>query len=106
MQIAKLNQRVELLQPILSSDGYGGYATNYKKVISLWAEVKDSRYSEKQAFDTPNALSNITLKTRTYIRMEKGWHLLWQGREYEIVAVTRFYKDSSYIEIAEYEKGV
>ena len=67
MQIAKLNQRVELLQPILSSDGYGGYATNYKKVISLWAEVKDSRYSEKQAFDTPNALSNITLKTRTYI---------------------------------------
>ena len=99
MQIAKLNQRVELLQPILSSDGYGGYATNYKKVISLWAEVKDSRYSEKQAFDTPNALSNITLKTRTYIRMEKG-------REYEIVAVTRFYKDSTYIEIAEYEKGV
>ena len=76
MQIAKLNQRVELLQPILSSDGYGGYATNYKKVISLWAEVKDSRYSEKQAFDTSNALSNITLKTRTYIRMEKGWHLL------------------------------
>jgi hypothetical protein len=38
--------------------------------------------------------------------MEKGWHLLWQGREYEIVAVTRFYKDSTYIEIAEYEKGV
>ena len=68
--------------------------------------MKDSRYSEKQAFDTSNALSNITLKTRTYIRMEKGWHLLWQGREYEIVAVTRFYKDSTYIEIAEYEKGV
>lgn len=106
MQIAKLNQRIELLRPVLTSDGYGGYVTEYEKAAALWAEVKASRCSEKQAFDTPNTLNNITLRTRTYSKVEKGWHLLWQGREYEIVSVTRFYKDSTYLEIAEYEKGV
>nr|DAK98714.1 MAG TPA: head tail joining protein [Caudoviricetes sp.] len=106
MQIGKLNHRIKILRPILTSDGYGGYITNYEKATALWAEVKDSRYSEKQAFDTPNAINNVTLKTRTYTHMEKGWHIMWQGKEYEIVSVTRFYKDSTYIEIAEYEKGV
>ena len=106
MRIAKLNQRIEVLRPLLTSDGYGGYITKYEKEIALWAEVKNNHYDEKQAFDTPNAVNGITLVTRTYIGIQKGWHILWQGREYEIVAVTRFYKDSTYIEIIEYEKGV
>lgn len=40
MRIAKLNQRIEVLKPLLTSDGYGGYSTEYEKEIALWAEVK------------------------------------------------------------------
>ena len=106
MRIAKLNQRIEVLKPLLTSDGYGGYSTEYEKEIALWAEVKNNRYAEKKALDSPSAINSVTLITRTYSEIQKGWHLLWQGKEYEIVSVTRFYKDSTYIEIVEYEKGV
>jgi head-tail adaptor len=106
VRIAKLNQRVEVLRPVLTSDGYGGYGTVYEKETGLWVEVKESKYTGKQVFDTPNAVNNVMLKTRTYLNLKKGWHILWQGREYEIVSVERFYKDSTFIEIVEYEKGV
>ena len=67
MRIAKLNQRVEVLRPVLTSDGYGGYGTVYEKETGLWVEVKESKYTGKQVFDTPNAVNNVMLKTRTPI---------------------------------------
>lgn len=107
MRIAKLNQRIEILRPLLTGDGYGGYITKYEKEIALWAEVKSNKAVEgKQVFGTPNSINNITLSIRTYLGIQKGWHILWQGKEYEIVAVSGFYKDSTYIEIKEYDKGV
>ena len=106
MQIAKLNQRIEVLIPVLSSDGYGGYATKYVKDVALWAEVNASKFTGKKAFDTAAVNNTVTLKTRTYGPLRKGWHVVWQGREYEVVNVERIYKDSVFIEISEYETGV
>lgn len=106
MKIAKLSQRIELLVPELTSDGYGGYVTKFVKGRAVWAEVKESQFTGKKAFDTHTAMNSVTLKIRSYESVKKGWHLLWQGREYEITAVERIYKDSVFLEISEYETGV
>ena len=106
MKIARLDQRIELLMPQLSEDGYGGYATEYVKDKSVWAEVKESKFTGKQAFDTHSSQSSMTLRIRAYSSVRKGWHLRWQNREYEITSVERIYKDSVFLEISEYETGV
>ena len=106
MKIAKLDQRIDILEPRLTRDGYGGYTTEYLKAKGVWAEIKSSSYTGRQAFNTPAEKNTVTMRIRPYAAIKKGWHVLWQEREYEAVSVQREYKDSVYIELTEYEAGV
>ena len=83
----RLNQRVTLLQPVLTQDAAGQAVTSWQSVATVWAEVVPLRSAER--FAAAAVQQENTLKVRIRLRTDVNatWRLEYQGRGHDITGV-------------------
>ena len=106
MRIARLDKRLEILEPILKEDGYGGMVTSYQSKGKVWAELKATAYTEKDVQGTAMNQEVLRFRLRPITSLKRGWLIVYAGESYVIDSVDQTYRDSTTIHVRRYEQGV
>lgn len=106
MRIARLDKRLELLQPVVTEDGFGGVVTEYRSQGKVWAELKSTNYAEQQAMGTPMNREQLRFRLRPRHDIQRGWLVVYGGERYVVDAADQTYRDSTTIIVRRYEQGV
>ena len=106
MRIARLDKRLELLQPVVTEDGFGGVVTEYRSQGKVWAELKSTNYAEQQAMGTPMNREQLRFRLRPRHDIQRGWLVVYGGESYVVDAADQTYRDSTTIIVRRYEQGV
>ncbi len=106
MRIARLDKRLEFLQPVVTEDGFGGVVTEYKSQGKVWAELKSTNYAEQQAMGTPMNREQLRFRLRPRLDIQRGWLVVYGGERYVVDAADQTYRDSTTIIVRRYEQGV
>lgn len=106
MRIARLDKRLELLQSVVTEDGFGGVVTEYRSQGKVWAEMKSTNYAEQQAMGTPMNREQLRFRLRPRHDIQRGWLVVYGGERYVVDAADQTYRDSTTIIVRRYEQGV
>lgn len=106
MRIARLDKRLELLQPVVTEDGFGGVVTEYRSQGKVWVELKSTNYAEQQAMGTPMNREQLRFRLRPRHDIQRGWLVVYGGERYVVDAADQTYRDSTTIIVRRYEQGV
>ena len=106
MKIARMDKRLELLQPVLSEDSYGGMATEYRSCGEVWAELMRTDYAEQQAQGTSMNREQLRFRLRPLKEVQRGWLVVYAAEKYVVDTVDQTYRDSTTLIVRRYEQGV
>lgn len=106
MRIERLDKRLEILEPILKEDGYGGMVTSYQLKGKLWAELKATAFREQDVQGTAMNQEVLRFRLRPITSLKRGWLIVYDGDSYVIESVDQTYRDSTTIHVRRYEQGV
>lgn len=106
MIIGAMNKRIELFQPIVVDDEYGGQQSTYASVQTVWAELVKTNYAEQQAMGAPMNRAQLQFKIRPRKDIKRGWQVVFDGNEYRIDVVDNTYYDRTLLIVTDLEAGV
>ena len=82
--IGKMDKRIDLIEPVKTADGAGGYSTVLTKRATVWAEFVKPRVATLQ--ETGTVISEMAREIKIRIRadVKKGWKITWGLKTFDV----------------------
>jgi SPP1 family predicted phage head-tail adaptor len=84
MKIGRMDKRIQLQAQVRTSDGQGGYSTEWVTQATVWAEFKKPSFDTKDVAGAVASVSLREIKIRYCADVVKGWRVLYGTKIYPV----------------------
>jgi len=104
MELAKLNQKIDLIKVLELPDGYGGFEMKDKRDLTVWANIIPFKMVESSSLSKLDKKITFKFTVRSNSRITPHHKILHAGAMYEIARIRTVSKDEDFIEICGFIK--